>query len=590
LSDIILKGQGVWYMDENGMMHPMSFPPPDSDHENLSHFHINSKTGKPFKELEGKGLVGKFPIEIAAGIFARELMEQGYKDENGIRRKPASEASALRVAKTVFNNATKDFNKIKRENNDDFNVLPMKFDENGRLHPDYKNNHYGGHVSRRVPTSKRATRTKDGKVINNHPRNEQHKQLGQHLESAAFHVEKEFRKIAEQMGVESVLGAKQNVLEPQQLTQGITHRYTSKDKPPTHRDNTTYPSHYKDLHSQTAAYGKYSPMDIVSILPPDFFVPSTEGNMSKKVMNQLIEMGYDQPTARSMARAPINQLLYGRGSEGAETNVNKIVRNMRNVLRINTDEDVHNMFANHRSHIAREVEGGDRGRNGKAVEILAMMKTAQELGVEPAEYSLFGSPPPSIMNGWRQIALNEGGKKVDLDALGSVDERHAMRGNFASDMKHIYESFPEHLSGGSTADVLPPQPIVSDMPMSEPPPALSTQEPLPPAPVQPQVNPSFNPYFDPSSFQFSDDDPMGVIATIMERVQMHDAGGSLLVKYDPMDNFDMQKLGQNVGMSSIDVRAIAMSLGDWGVIAKSFNTTHDVVRAIKRSCGGAING
>ena len=252
-------------MDENGMMHPMSFPPPDSDHENLSHFHINSKTGKPFKELEGKGLVGKFPIEIAAGIFARELMEQGYKDENGIRRKPASEASALRVAKTVFNNATKDFNKIKRENNDDFNVLPMKFDENGRLHPDYKNNHYGGHVSRRVPTSKRATRTKDGKVINNHPRNEQHKQLGQHLESAAFHVEKEFRKIAEQMGVESVLGAKQNVLEPQQLTQGITHRYTSKDKPPTHRDNTTYPSHYKDLHSQTAAYGKYSPMDIVSI-------------------------------------------------------------------------------------------------------------------------------------------------------------------------------------------------------------------------------------------------------------------------------------------------------------------------------------
>tara|TARA_R100000406_G_scaffold23452_1_gene14878 strand:- start:23491 stop:25263 length:1773 start_codon:yes stop_codon:yes gene_type:complete len=590
LSDIILKGQGVWYMDENGMMHPMSFPPPDSDHENISHFHINSKTGKPFKELEGKGLVGKFPIEIAAGIFARELMEQGYKDENGIRRKPASEASALRVAKTVFNNATKDFNKIKREHNDDFNVLPMKFDENGQLHPDYKNNHYGGHVSRRVPTSKRATRTKDGKVINNHPRNEQHKQLGQHLESAAFHIEKEFRNIAEQMGVESVLGAKQNVLEPQQLTQGITHRYTSKDRPPTHRDNTLYPSHYKDLHSQTAAYGKYSPMDIVSILPPDFFVPSTEGNMSKKVMNQLIEMGYDQPTARSMARAPINQLLYGRGSEGAETNVNKIVRNMRNVLRINSDEDVHNMFANHRSHIAREVEGGDRGRNAKAVEILAMMKTAQELGVEPAEYSLFGSPPPSIVNGWRQIALNEGGKKVDLDALGSVDERHAMRGNFASDMKHIYESFPEHLSGGSTADVLPPQPIVSDMPMSEPPPALSTQEPLPPAPVQPQINPSFNPYFDPSSFQFSDDDPMGIIATIMERVQMHDAGGSLLVKYDPMDNFDMQKLGQDVGMSSIDVRAIAMSLGDWGVIAKSFNTTHDVVRAIKRSCGGAING
>ena len=71
---------------------------------------------------------------------------------------------------------------------------------------------------------------------------------------------------------------------------------------------------------------------------------------------------------------------------------------------------------------------------------------------------------------------------------------------------------------------------------------------------------------------------------------MHDAGGSLITKYDPMNNYDMQKLGENVGMSSIDVRAIAMSLGDWEVIAKSFNTTHDVVRAIKRSCGGALNG
>lgn len=88
----------------------------------------------------------------------------------------------------------------------------------------------------------------------------------------------------------------------------------------------------------------------------------------------------------------------------------------------------------------------------------------------------------------------------------------------------------------------------------------------------------------------SDDDPMGVIATIMERVQLHEAGGSLLVKYDPMDNYDMQRLGQNVGLSSLDVRAIAMSIGDWDVLAKSFNTTHDVVRDIKRACGGVIYG
>ena len=79
MSDIILKGKGVWYRDGEGVMHPQSFPPKDSDHDSISHFHINTKTGKPFKELGGKGLVGKFPMEIAAGILAREMMKQGYK-------------------------------------------------------------------------------------------------------------------------------------------------------------------------------------------------------------------------------------------------------------------------------------------------------------------------------------------------------------------------------------------------------------------------------------------------------------------------------------------------------------------------------
>ena len=76
----------------------------------------------------------------------------------------------------------------------------------------------------------------------------------------------------------------------------------------------------------------------------------------------------------------------------------------------------------------------------------------------------------------------------------------------------------------------------------------------------------------------------------MERVQLHDAGGSLLTKYDPMDSYDMHTLGEDIGMSSIDVRAIAMSVGDWEVLAKAFSTTHDVVRVIKRSCGGVIYG
>ena len=157
-------------------------------------------------------------------------------------------------------------------------------------------------------------------------------------------------------------------------------------------------------------------------------------------------------------------------------------------------------------------------------------------------------------------------------------------------MDHIYEKFPDHLSGGSPADVLPTQAVLEDGPMSEPAPALTTQPQLALPMGQQQDMSQFNPFPSGRTFQMSDDDPMGVIATIMERVQLHDAGGSLLTKYDPMDSYDMRTLGQDVGLSSIDVRAIAMSVGDWDVLAKAFSTTHDVVRVIKRSCGGVIYG
>ena len=61
-------------MDEDGVMHPMSFPPEDSDHENESHFYINSITGKPFKEIIAH--MRQFPMEKAAMILANEIMKE----------------------------------------------------------------------------------------------------------------------------------------------------------------------------------------------------------------------------------------------------------------------------------------------------------------------------------------------------------------------------------------------------------------------------------------------------------------------------------------------------------------------------------
>ena len=588
-------------MDEDGVMHPMSFPPEDSDHENESHFYINSITGKPFKEIPAH--MRQFPMEKAAMILANEIMKGGYIDENGVKRKPTTESNALSMAKEIMNASAMRFNKIKRDNNDDFHTVPIPFGEDGRLHPEYMNNHYGSHEHKRVPTAQRRTRTEDGKLINNHANNKAHPTLGVHLESAAFHFSKEFQDEAKRRGIDTRLGARQNVIEPQQITGGVTRRYTSNEADPTSKKNTKFPSHYKDLHSQTAAYGEISPMSIVSVLPNAFFNPSTKGGMSTAFMNELMELGYDQNTAYQMARAPVNQLLYGGGTgkDGRASGLRNVMKDMREEIGIDKSRDIHQLYTKHVGQFGRLIGDDERGQKNAAIDIMAMLKTAEELGVELRDTPL---SRPTVRDNYVEYASTRA-RQIDMDSLGLADEHHDMRGKINTNYDHMHDSFPSHLSGGTIGaeqqpvePLLPPQEPLTTMPSEN-----ETQEPLAADPLADEggsaqvpfggfAPPEFGGFggFGPSFSMKSNDDPMGVIATIMERVQMHDAGGSLMQKYDPMDSYDMQQLGENVGMSSLDVRAIAMSLGDWNVIAKSFNTTHDVVRAIKRSCGGALNG
>jgi len=597
LSDIILKGKGVYYMDEDGVMHPMSFPPEHSDHEHESHFYINSITGKPFKEIPVN--MRQFPTEKAMLILAKEIMKGGHAK---------SDENAFKMAKEIFNNSAMRFNKIKRDNGDDFHTVPIPF-EDGKLNPEYMNNHYGSHEHKKVPTSERRTRTEDGKLINNHANNKAHPTLGVHLESAAFHFSKEFRDEVESRGIDSQLASRQNVIEPQQITGGVTRRYSSNEDDPTSKKNTTFPTHYKDLHSQTAAYGEISPASIVSVLPNQFFNPSTKGGMSTGFMQRLMEEGYDQNTAREMARAPVNQLLYsgGRGKDGSSTGLRNVMREMRSQIGIDDNRDIRQLYTKHEGHFGRRIGGDDRGQKSAAIEIMSMLKTAEELGIEVNSSPL---TTPSVRENYVGYASDRA-NQVDMDSLGVADEQHDMRGKMNTNYEHLHDSFPRHLSGSTIGaqqqpaePLLPPQEALSTLAADN-----ETQKPLAADPLADEGGsaqgfqgfkaPSFSGFtgatapfggYTPKDFQYSDDDPMGVIANIMERVQLHDAGGSLITKYDPMDSHDMRQLSESVGVSSIDVRAIAMSLGDWEMIAKSFNTTHDVVRAIKRSCGGALHG
>ena len=599
----ILKGKGVYYRDADGVMHAMTFPPEDSEHEDISHFYINSLTGKVFPELGAHQL--QFPMEKAAMIMAREIMEQGYTAEGGQKRKPQSEHAALSIAKSIMNRATARFNKIKRESGDDFHRLPLPFDESGQLHREYRANHYGAHQSRRVPTAQRQTRTEDGRLINLHHNNKAHPTLGIHLESHALHIASELKDEAQRLGIETSIGAKQNVIEPQQITEGVTRRYSSNERDPTSKENTVFPSHYREKANEQATFGEIGSLDLVALLPNDFFVPGTQGGRrARLVENQLMEAGVSAAQAEQMSRAPVNQLVHGRGSDGADTSVRKIMRNMREQLNIDEDEEIKSIYARNLTAATPMLqEGRNRGRNKAAVEVLAMLKTAEELGIDPRTLSQRQSASPQMMERWRQYAVAQGAKPLTMESLGRAFETHQMRSRFNESLDHAYDSFPAHLSGGDAGGVAPVDPVrPPEEPLTttpegttQPPLSMETAQPVPP-PYFPYALPPQDPSMfqlppdDPSRFQLSDDDPMGVIATIMERVQLHDAGGAILRKYDPMDSHDMHRLGNRVGLTSTDVRAIAMSLGDWGIIAKQFKTTRDVVADVKTSCGGALHG
>ena len=220
---------------------------------------------------------------------------------------------------------------------------------------------------------------------------------------------------------------------------------------------------------------------------------------------------------------------------------------------------------------------------------MAMLKTAEEMGIEPQAYSSMSAPPPTIAENYINIASAQA-RQVDFDALGSADEMHDMRGKVNNNYEHLHDSFHRTLAVEASAQFSKMRtqfcPSRTHLNFTR---RQSSQVPLEGDPLGALGGSAgdlstFNP-FPQGRIQLSNDDPMGIIATIMERVQLHDAGGSLLTKYDPMDTYDMQRLSNEVGVPTVDVRAIAMSLGD-RVSLRNPLTLRDVVRVIKRSCGG----
>ena len=606
IGEIILKGKGVFKQLKDGTMVRMSFPGPDSPHKEMSHFHIDHKTNLPHKEMDGQ--VRHWPKMAAAHFLADELTKQGHPQER-----------ALMMAKRIFNKSAKDFNETKRKHGDDKNIMDIPFDAAGELHPAYMTNQYGSvHESRRVPTSRRTVKTHDGKMINLYANNAPHPTAGRALESAAFHDHKEYQDNIKALGFTSQLGEQSNVFEPQHIirAQGedgemrsLLHRYNSNDKDPTHPDNSKFPEHHSDSRRDKAVYGQIGPADIIATLAeryPRFFIPHTgAGRPPENVVEDLVSFGVNKRLAQKMARVPVAQMMLGRGKAGSPTQFNNLLTSMHNYLEIGSNPDVANMYHKHKSHWAKKVKGMDRGRTDGAIRLLSMLKTAEEAEMDISPALGPSNAPPAMIDGWNKFAIQAGGEPIDFDALGVAEEAHSMHNRMDQDTAHYYDTIPAHIDMDEGADVggqeprLPPPDgsgggLGGGPPLDKP----STQ---PPAFDDPFANqggsvpmratggfPQFQQF---PAFATSSDDPMGAIATIMERVQMHDTWEDARVmkmvsqtNLNPQNNNDMLYLAKELNLQSNDIRAIAMTIGDWDKVAKHFQVRRDVVNIIKASC------
>lgn len=592
--NIILKGKGVYKRGAGGKMIPMSFPGPASPHKEMSHFHIDHQKGKPHKEIPNN--MRHWPMEAAARYLAdNKKMKQMFPGN-----------LTLQKARELMNQAAIAFNRNKRRNGDDFHTVPIPFQQDGTLHPEYMTNHYGAHESRRVPTSSRKTRDEKGNLINLHFNSVAHPTLGRFLESGAFHFEKEFRKIINAMGIESDLGSRQNVLEPQQIIRApekmadgsikmrsYLQRYDSNMKDPTSKDNNHFPEYGSEKYNEKTQYGQIRPVDIIASLPDVFFVPTTRGRHPSAVVSTLMNEGVSRRRAEAMARAPVAQLIVGRGKKGSPTQLNNIVKRIQQYIGIDgdrKDNSVADMYHKHRSHFDGRVGGADRGRTDAAKRILATLKTAEELGVDITPAHGIVKPPPSVVSGWRSYAMQQGGKPIDLMNMGLAQEHHEMHGRVTEELGHLHDQIPDHISVGGYDPMqdnqqLPPGGAGGGLPLN----VQTTQQPLATDPFGPEGTVATRNNQD--SVMSSQDDPMGAIAAIMERVQIHDTWEDARImkmvshtNLNPRNNNDMLYLAKELNLESTDVRAIAMSVGDWSRLAEHFQVRRDVVNIIKASC------
>jgi len=379
----------------------------------------------------------------------------------------------------------------------------------------------------------------------------------------------------------------------------LLERYSSNMKDPTSKDNHHFPEYGSEKYNEKTQYGQIRAADIIASLPDAFFVPTSKGRPPLQVINALVREGVSARRAEAMARAPAAQLMMGRGKKGSATQLNNIVNRIQTYIGIdgqNKDNTIADMYHKHRSHFDGRIGGADRGRTDAAKRILATLKTAEELGVDITPALGISKPPASVVSGWKSFALQQGGRPVDLTNMGIAQEHHEMHGRITDELGHLHDDLPDHISVGDYDPMmenqqLPPAGVGGGPPLNDPNVGAgpSANDPFAPEGTTVMRNQQDD------EFMTSFDDPMGAIAAVMERVQMHDTWENAQImksvqytNLNPHNSNHMSILAKQLDLESTDVRAIAMSIGDWSKVAQHFQVGRDVVDIIKASCLEAL--
>ena len=98
------------------------------------------------------------------------------------------------------------------------------------------------------------------------------------------------------------------------------------------------------------------------------------------------------------------------------------MKDMREEIGIDKSRDIHQLCTKHVGQFGRLIGDDERGQKNAAIDIMAMLKTAEELGVELRD-TRYQDRLCVIIT----LNMLRRARQIDMDPLGLADEHHDMR-------------------------------------------------------------------------------------------------------------------------------------------------------------------